>query len=131
MNESRPNLVDLPVLAHRVAQLVLVDFVRLGFPLGRERALGEHQNEVVGPVGRRAMHRLQITVAALDRQRMEQRAVHHRVEPAVVATERGDIGLHKTGRVQAALLCGPISGSDGCRREVDADHGIAIGGQGQ
>src|ERR1700758_4641533 len=75
MNECRPNLVDLPVLAHRVAQLVLVDFVRLGFPLGRERALGEHQNEVVGPVGRRAMHRLQITVAAVDRQRMEQRTV--------------------------------------------------------
>ena len=43
------------------------------------------------------MHRPQITVAALDRQRMKQRAVDHGVEPAVVTAERGDVGLFEAG----------------------------------
>ena len=77
------------------------------------------------------MHRLQVTVAALDRQRVEQRAVDHGVEAAVVSAERGDVGLFEAGVAQPALLGGLGGGGDGGGREVDAVHGVAVGSQGQ
>ncbi len=47
MDERGPDLIDIPVRRHGVAQLVLVDLVGLGLHLGAERALGEHQHVVV------------------------------------------------------------------------------------
>src|SRR6185437_14903703 len=64
-------------------------------------------------------------------QRVKQRAVDDGVEPAVVSGERGDVGLLEGGAAQPALLSRLGGGGDGRRREVDAMHGVAVGGQRQ
>ncbi|CKS74008.1 Uncharacterised protein [Mycobacterium tuberculosis] len=135
MNEGGPDFVDLPVFAHRGTQLVLVDFVWLDFQLGGEGALGEDQHVIAGARGRRAVHRAQIAVAAVHRQRMKQGAVDHRGKAAGgagwISRELRDVGLHEAGRGQTALLSGLGGSRDGGGREVDADHGVAVGGKGQ
>jgi hypothetical protein len=83
VDESRSDLIDLPVLRNRLAQFVLGDFIGLGLYVGREGAGGEDQHEV-GRAGRRgAVHRARVVVAHFDRQRVEQRAVQDRREPAM------------------------------------------------
>jgi len=66
VDECGPDLVDLPVFAYRRTQFVLVDLVGLHFLIGRERALGEHQEVVRGTGCGRARHRPQVSVATLD-----------------------------------------------------------------
>lgn len=94
-----------------------------------------NQHVIAGARGRRAVHRAQIAVAAVHRQRMKQGAVDHRGKAAGgagwISRELRDVGLHEAGRGQTALLSGLGGSRDGGGREVDADHGVAVGGKGQ
>jgi hypothetical protein len=62
----RPDLVDLPVPRHSIAQLVLVDLVGLGFHL-RGTPPWRHQDVVAGARCGRSLHGAQVAVAAVDR----------------------------------------------------------------
>jgi hypothetical protein len=71
MDEGRPNLVDGPVLADGLAQLVLGDLVGFLFGLGGERALGEDQDVVLGARRGGTKNGLLIGVAGFHRKRVE------------------------------------------------------------
>jgi len=74
------------------------------------------------------VNRSQVAVAALDGQRVKERAVDDGREPIVVAGEVRDVGADERGVGKAALLSGFGCRGNSGRCDVNADDGVAAFG---